>query len=146
MKINQDMGTQIDAKTRHVPPFTGEKTSFDRMIQSHAEQIKQQELQRLMDDITIQGEKLARFRSFRDLAKFKRMIKQFLQETVSNGLDLKNEHSFSMTGHSRKLATVKEVDQKLFELTESLLDQEKRTVDLLSVIGEIKGLLISLYT
>lgn len=105
-----------------------------------------QEMEKLITDITKQGEKLATFRSFQDLAKFKRMIKQFLNEAVYDGLKLDETRSFNTTSFTHKMTTVKEVDEKLVELTEDLMDQEKKTVDLLGLIGEIEGLLVNIYT
>ena len=144
MKISQEIHTKIDQK-----PLRKVETSrenFDQIVQSHTQKLKDQELEKLIQDITKQGEKLARFRSFRDLAKFKRMIKQFLEETVYNGYRLNESRNFNMNSYSHKLTTVKKIDEKLVQLTEDLLDQEKKTVDLLGLIGEIRGLLINLYT
>jgi hypothetical protein len=108
--------------------------------------MKTGELQQLLKDITAQGNKLARFRSFRDLAKFKRMVKGFLQKAVKEGMALEQSHSFGMDGQTRHLTIVKQIDEKLMELTEELMNQEKKTVDILGLIGEIKGLLVNLYT
>lgn len=146
MKINQEIPSQMDTTTKNQKATTDGRPSFDGMVQSQTHKLKQQEVQQLMKNITLQGDKLARFRSFRDLVKFKRMVKGFLQETVYNGLDLQKSHSFSMDGNNSKLAIVKEVDEKLIELTEDIMNQEKKTVDLLGLIGEIKGLLVNLYT
>jgi len=41
---------------------------------------------------------------------------------------------------------VKEIDQQLITLTEAVVEQEKPSIDLLDKIGEIKGLLINLYS
>ncbi|PAV28595.1 hypothetical protein CIL05_16545 [Virgibacillus profundi] len=143
MKISHEMQTRTDTKfTRPA----AETQAFNRLVQSQTQNLKQQELQQLMKHITVQGDKLSRFRTFRDLAKFKRMIKGFLQETVYNGLNLQKSHSFALDGQNRKLAIVKEVDEKLLELTEEMMNQEKKTVDILGLIGEIKGLLVNLYT
>lgn len=144
MKISQEIRTQTDPTYTRTP--ANDNQTFNRMVQSQTQQLKQQELQQLMKNITIQGNKLARLRTFRDLAKFKRMVKGFLQETINNGLHLQKSHSFGLEGQNRKLAIVKEVDEKLIELTEEIMNQEKRTVDLLGLIGEIKGLLINIYT
>ncbi|WP_164670601.1 YaaR family protein [Virgibacillus doumboii] len=146
MKINQEMQSQLEKASYNQRAQTEGRPSFDGMVQSQTQKLKQQEIQQLMKNITIQGDKLARFRSFKDLVKFKRMVKGFLQETVYNGLDLQKSHSFSMDGNNRKLAIVKQVDEKLIELTEEIMNQEKKTVDLLGIIGEIKGMLVNLYT
>ncbi|WP_431802071.1 YaaR family protein [Halobacillus andaensis] len=89
---------------------------------------------------------MARFRSFRDLAKYKRLIKDFLEEAVQYGYNVKQSHSFDLNGRGRKLTIVESLDEQLTELTEAVMDQEKRSIDLLGIIGEIKGLLINLYT
>lgn len=144
MKISQELRAQTE--TTYTSRPTNDTQTFNRMVQSQTQQIKQQELQQLVKDITLQGNKLARFRTFRDLAKFKRMVKGFLQETVNNGLDLQKTNSFSLDGQNRNLAIIKQVDEKLIELTEEVMNQEKKTVDLLGLIGEIKGLLINIYS
>ncbi|OZU89507.1 hypothetical protein CIL03_07300 [Virgibacillus indicus] len=144
MKITHDMQTKTDSNyTRQVK---NDAQSFNQMVQSQTTQLKQQELQQLIKNLSLQGDKLARFRTFRELAKFKRMVKGFLQETVHSGLSLKQSHSFSLDGQSRNLSIVKEIDEKLMELTEEIMNQEKKTVDILGLIGEIKGLLINIYT
>ncbi|MGJ9460250.1 YaaR family protein [Oceanobacillus sp. CF4.6] len=143
MKITNEMQAKTEPKyTRQA--FNGNQT-FNKMVQSQTQSLKQQEVQQLIQNITAQGNKLVRFRSFRELAKFKRMVKGFLQETVNNGYSMQKSHSFGLNGN-RKLAIIKQVDEKLIELTEVIMNQEKKTVDILGLIGEIKGLLINIYT
>ncbi|TMN22307.1 YaaR family protein [Lentibacillus cibarius] len=146
MKVNTDIQSQVESTTKKQRASATGNRAFQNMVQSQTQVLKQQELDRLMKDITVQGDKLARFRSFRDMVKFKRLVKSFLKKTVYNGLDLQKSHDFSMNGKSRKLAIVKEVDDKLIEITEDIMNQEKKTVDLLNLIGELKGLLVNLYT
>ncbi len=144
MKIGQEINSKIDQKP--LRKVNEGKSNFEQVVRSESFRVKREEIESLIRDITKQGEKIARFRSLQDLAKFKRMIKHFLQETVHSGLSLKESRSFNMTGSSHKLTTVEEVDEKLIQLTRDVLDQEKKTVDLLGLIGEIRGLLINLST
>lgn len=138
------MRTGVD--TKQVRPPSENQQSFGKMVNTEALKVKQEGIEKLVQDIENQGEKLSRFRTFRELTKFKRMVKSFLQETVYKGLDLQKSSSFSFEGHHSTLALVKEVDDKLIELTDDVMNHEKKTVDLLGVIGEIKGLLVNLYT
>lgn len=142
------IGQEIKSNMNHPPvQKTSEgKSQFEQLVKAQSHQVMREELGKLVNDITRQGEKLAKFRSFRDLAKFKRMIKEFLQETVYSGLKLNHQHNFHANRHSQKLTTVEEIDDNLIKLTEDMLDQEKKSVDLLGIIGEIRGLLINLYT
>lgn len=100
---------------------------------------------RLLGNINAAGERLARSRNLRDMAKFKMLVRRFLQEAVESGLELEQSHTWNQFGEGRRLNLVKEIDSKLVELAEAMLDEEKTSIDLLAKIGEIKGLLINLY-
>ncbi|KAB8126538.1 YaaR family protein [Gracilibacillus oryzae] len=146
MKISQDMRTQLDSLKKGENQRRSNSHQFDNLVRAQSTQLKQAELTKLMSEITAQGLKIARFRSFKDLAAYKRMVKRFLKETVDFGLGIKQTHSFVLDGDNRKLSIVQEIDEKLVELTENVLDQEKNSIQILDLIGEIKGLLINLYT
>lgn len=144
MKIGQDMKSQTGIDLRRQLPT--ENQSFQKLVLSESQNLKKQELEQLINTISRQGDKLARYRTLRELAKFKRLIKGFLQETVSSSYQLKDGHSIGFDGSSRKLTILKKIDEKLLELAEEVMNQEKKTVDILGLIGEIKGLLINIYT
>ncbi|GGD04204.1 hypothetical protein GCM10007216_38530 [Thalassobacillus devorans] len=146
MKISQEIRAQIDAAQKPSNTSGKGRKEFDALVQSHNHKMKEQELHKLLGDISAQGERVARHRSFRDLAKYKRMIKSFLQETVESGMTTRHSHNWSMDGQTRKLTTIEAIDEKLTELTTAVMDQEKRSIDILGIVGEVKGLLINLYT
>lgn len=143
MKISKDIHSKVETKQRI--SIKDNSQNFQRIVQSQTQSLKHNELETLMNEIMKQGDKLVRFRSFRDLARFKHLVRSFLQKTVYNGLQLEKSHHFHIDGQS-KYSIVKQVDKKLIELTEELMDEEKKAVDILGLIGEIKGLLINLYT
>ncbi|WP_026568960.1 MULTISPECIES: YaaR family protein [Sediminibacillus] len=146
MKISQEMRSKVEASPKNIPQTVRGSKSFGTLVESQSHKLKEMELQKLMSDLTAQGERLARARSFRDLAKYKRMVKNFVKEAVQYGMELKHSHSWNMDGNNRKLTTVENIDEKLVELTEGVLEQEKKPIDILGLIGEIKGLLVNLYT
>ena len=51
-----------------------------------------------------------------------------------------------MRGSAKVYKLVKEVDKKLVDLTNAVLDKEDKSIRLLSMIGEIQGMLINIYT
>lgn len=146
MKISQDLRTQLEASQKQSPQMSKGKQNFDTLVHTQTRQMQETQLNQLMSKITTQGERVARFRSFRDLAKYKRLIKDFVKESVQYGMNLKHSRSWNPNGQTRKLTIVESVDEKLAELTDAVMDQEKGSIDLLGIIGEIKGLLINLYT
>lgn len=144
MKIGQDIRSQLDPQKR--PTSHQGNHPFKQIMQTHTTNIQQSHLHHLMQDIQVQGSTLARFRTIREVVKFKRLVKRFLEEAVKQGLDVERTHHFQMDGNPQQLTLVKEIDEKLIDLTETVMNEEERTIDLLGLIGEIKGLLINLYT
>jgi uncharacterized protein YaaR (DUF327 family) len=59
---------------------------------------------------------------------------------------MKQSRSWDYNGNSRSLKIIEQVDQSLVELADEVVNKESSTIDILAKIGEIKGLLINLYT
>ncbi len=145
MKINQDIHVgRNQAQTRQVQQQA--TNNFGSLVVKQGQKMQTKQLTRLLGDISTAGERITKSRNLRDLAKFKMLIKRFLKESVSFGMELKQSHTWNRFGEGRRLKIVDTIDEKLIELTEDILNEEKDSVDLLAKIGEIKGLLINLYT
>ncbi|MDA7028402.1 YaaR family protein [Bacillus sp. CLL-7-23] len=145
MKISQELRTIIEKQ--QTQPVRGTTTSsFKEKISIQGEKLRFEQLTMLLTDIETFGKRLTKSRNFKDLARFKGMIKRFVKEAVENGLTVENSRSFDLYGNSRTLNIVKELDEKLVQLTEELMDREQPSIELLERIGQIKGLLINLYT
>ncbi|MFC2948807.1 YaaR family protein [Virgibacillus sediminis] len=145
MKISHDFKANTETGYSRPAAAPGAQ-AFQRTLQSQAQQLKQQEIETLMKNITLQGDKLSRYRTFRELAVFKRMVRGFLQEMTAGGYTLKKSRHFGWNSRGQELTLLEAVDEKLIELTEEVMNQERKTVNILSLIGEIKGLLINIYT
>ncbi|AMM95884.1 DUF327 family protein [Bacillus pumilus] len=146
MKINQDMRLLLEK--RELQGIKGSQTSasFKASMETQSGKMRLEQLTVMLSDIEVFGKKLTKSRNLKDLARFKGLVKRFVKETVDNGLNIETSRSFDIYGNTRTLALVKALDEKLIELTEDMMDQEKPSIDLLERIGEIKGLLINLYT
>ncbi|AUS12264.1 YaaR family protein [Bacillus stercoris] len=146
MKINKDIRTFIDNKQLPSVKTSEITASFKTSMENQSSKLKLDQLTRLLSDIEAFGKRLTKSRNFKDLARFKGLVKRFVKEAVDSGLSHETSKSFDLYGNSRTLGLVKEIDEKLIQLTEEMMDQEQSAIDLLERIGEIKGLLINLYT
>ncbi len=145
MKISQDLRLSIDkGRTDQKSSLTG-NVRFGELVQKQESKLHIEQLNKLMANIDIAGQRLDRSRTFKDLASYKRLVKQFVEQAVDFGMELKQSHSWSSQGHSRSLKLVEEIDHTLIALTEDILAKEKQSIDILGKIGEVKGLLINLY-
>ncbi|PRR87599.1 MULTISPECIES: YaaR family protein [unclassified Bacillus (in: firmicutes)] len=146
MKINQDMRLLLEKRERQGMKGSQTSASFKASMETQSGKMRLEQLTVMLSDIEVFGKKLTKSRNLKDLARFKGLVKRFVKETVDNGLNIETSRSFDIYGNTRTLALVKALDEKLIELTEDMMDQEKPSIDLLERIGEIKGLLINLYT
>jgi uncharacterized protein len=120
--------------------------SFAEVVAKKNEELALERFQQLAKEIEEQGKILAESRSVEDLRKYKKLVKKLLDDVVKNGLQLSEQHGFNWSGRSRLYKIVKEVDKRLIDLTNAVLQKEKQRIDLLSTIGEIQGLIINIYT
>ena len=146
MKINQDMRLLLEKRERQAMKGSQTSSSFKSSMETQSGKMRLEQLTVMLSDIEVFGKKLTKSRNLKDLARFKGLVKRFVKETVDNGLNIETSRSFDIYGNTRTLALVKALDEKLIELTEDMMNQEKPSIDLLERIGEIKGLLINLYT
>ncbi len=145
MKINHELRPRLENNRTEVNRQQTSSVSFGKYVENQGEKLRVEQLHSLMAGIENQGERLMRSRNFQDLARYKNMVKQFLKEAVNSGLDLKKSSSWNGQGH-RTLTIVEQVDEQLSALTDEVLMKEHKSIDLLDRIGEIKGLLVNLYT
>ncbi|MDQ7861216.1 YaaR family protein [Peribacillus frigoritolerans] len=146
MKINHDIPIKLDKSRQDTKQFQTGNGRFQQMVRTQDQKMQIQTLNRLIGDIEGAGQRLVRSRTFRELAKYKALVKRFVKEAVEYGLELKQSTSWNEYGQSRPLKTVETIDAKLVELSEEILNKEKSSLEILEMIGEIKGLLINLYT
>lgn len=145
MKVNSDYRSGLDKIRADAQQSTTNQARFAQMVSTQSQRLQGEQIQRLLGDISSAGDRLARSRNLRDMARFKMLVRRFLKEAVQTGLDVKKSHTWNQFGEGRRLTLVEIIDEKMIELTEALLADEETSVDLLARIGEIKGLLVNLY-
>ncbi|MGM9923326.1 MAG: YaaR family protein [Bacillus sp. (in: firmicutes)] len=146
MKINQELPIKLDKMTKDAKANNQGNLRFSTVIHKQDQKMQFDALTKLLANIEGAGDRLARSRTFKDLAKYKTLVKQFVKEAVHFGMELKQSQSWNQYGQTRQLKTVNMIDGKLVELTEQVMSNEKESISILGQIGEIKGLLINLYT
>lgn len=144
MKINQDLRMGMDTRPKLLVN-QNQQNRFGDVLVKQGSKMQTEQLTRLLGDISSAGDRVARSRNLRELARFKMLVKRFLQETVEYGMELKQSHTWNRFGEGRHLKIINTIDERLIELAQDILDEEKDSIDLLDKIGEIKGLLINLY-
>lgn len=120
-----------------------QSNQFSEMLNQKNRQHSVVELQQKIRSIQEQGDRLARNMTVRELKIYRQMIKQFLEDTLRQGIGLKEVRGFDRRGRIKRYKLLEEVDEKLVLIAEELLETEEGRIQLLSTLGEIRGLLIN---
>ncbi|OCA84686.1 MULTISPECIES: YaaR family protein [unclassified Bacillus (in: firmicutes)] len=120
--------------------------AFKEVMGTRRNDLTLERLTRKMQEIEEQGKRLGETQSVDHLRKYKKLVKEFLDDAVKNGLQLEEHRGFNHRGSAKVYKLVKEVDKKLVDLTNAVLDKEDKRIHLLGMIGEIQGMLINIYT
>lgn len=144
IKVNQiNQVTQPEAAA----PVRESDGNFKFTLVSHVEEQElQTRLTSLMEEITMQGDKLAKKRDVRDMKRYRGLIKEFMNEIVNRSHSFSRENFLDRKGRHRVYGIIRLVDENLDELAKELMKEEKDHLAILSKIGEIRGLLLDIFT
>lgn len=91
----------------------------------------------------MQGERLARSMTIRELKAYRLLVKRFLEDTVRRGVTMKEARA-DRRGRGKRYKLIDEIDAALLEMADEMLESEQGKIELLQRIGEIRGMLINL--
>ncbi len=116
------------------------------LISNIEEQGLHDRLMIMMEDITQQGKRLGKHMDVRDMKRYRTLIKEFMNEIVSRSHEFTRENFLDRKGRHRVYGMVRLVDEKLDELAQELLNDEKDAITILARIDEIRGILLDILT
>lgn len=143
LKINQlSQPVQVD----HTQKVQETDPSFKFMLASHiGEGELQEKITALMEEITQQGERISKKKDIRDMKKYRSLIKEFMNEVINHSHEFTRENFLDKRGRHRVYGIIRLVDENLDALAQALVKEEKDNMEILSKIGEIRGLLLDLF-
>lgn len=124
---------------------TDAKVSFQEIMKQGRNNAQYERLNELLTKIDDQGKTLSESRTIDELRKYKQLVKEFMDDAIKLGLSLEERKGFNRRGRTKVYKIVREVDQKLLNLTDAVLNEQKKGLDILDMVGEIRGLLVNVY-
>ncbi|MBE5937356.1 MAG: DUF327 family protein [Lachnospiraceae bacterium] len=116
------------------------------LVSNLEEQGLKERLMLMMEDITAQGKRLGKHMDVRDMKRYRALIKDFMNEIVSRSHEFTRENFLDRRGRHRVYGMVRLVNEKLDELAQELIKDEKDNLAILSRIDEIRGILLDVLT
>ena len=144
MEVNK-VGRTVFEKIKSKQEVPSESISFAELMQKKREEANMEKVNKLIQDIEDQGKVLAESSTVEELLKYKKLVKEFIDDAVKNGLAMEERRGFNRRGRTKIYKMITEVDKKLLELTDAVIKKEEKGLRILDLVGEIKGLLINVY-
>lgn len=146
MDIRVDNMQQVNATTQtQQAQQSGEDFKFT-LMSSIEEAGLSERLSVMMQEITMQGEKLGKHMDVRDMKHYRRLIQEFMNKIVNRSHKFSRENFLDRRGRHRVYGMIKRVNVVLDELAGELIKEEKDTLAILSKVDEIRGLLLDIIT
>ena len=144
VKINQVTSAQPIPEAQKVTEANGD---FKFILSSRISDADlQAHLTSLMEEITMQGERISKKKDIKDMRRYRSLIKEFMNEVVSRSHSFSRENFLDRRGRHRVYGIVRLVDEALDDLAKELVKDEKDNLAILAKIGDIRGLILDIFT
>lgn len=135
---------QVEEPTKSVD--SGDDSFKFTLIRNIEEKDLQEKLNSMMEQITVQGDKISKHMDIKDMKKYRELVKGFLNEVVSRSHGFSRENFLDRRGRHRVYGIVRLVDKNLDDLAGELVKDEKDHLAIISKIDDIRGLLLDIST
>lgn len=121
--------------------------TFKFMLASNIEESElANRLNLMMEEIIMQGDKIVKRMDIKDMKKYRTLIKEFMNEIVNHSHKFSRENFLDRRGRHRVYGIIRLVDEKLDELAKELMKDERDSISILAAVGEIRGLIMDIFT
>ncbi|CAM3804928.1 YaaR family protein [Alkalicoccus chagannorensis] len=145
MEVNKVGRSSMQRTNAKQGTGTEAKVTFQEIMKQGRNGAQYEKLGQLLKKIEDEGKNLAESRTVDQLRTYKKLVQEFMDDAVKLGLNLEENKGFNRRGKTKVYKIVKEVDSKLIDLTNAVLDEQKKGIDVLKMTGEIQGLLVNMY-
>lgn len=142
MKINGLEYPKDSGKTTFNRKNKDKVNKFSAEMENSYLKSAKKDLKEMLDSIKKKGNKIVATKTIEDVVEYKKLVKEYLKKVYK---EIYTVNKFSDTFNSRYYLTVDTVDEKLKELTDKIIKNEKDNISILNTIDEIQGLMVNIY-
>jgi len=123
----------------------GKQSAFMDTLKDTDSENRRQACDQILHQINSMSEELKKAPTPSGIKKYRRLVASFIKEAMSQTYQLNEETHWDRSGNRKSLVTVKNINKALEELTDEVMNREKKQIDLVAKLDEIRGMLLDLY-
>jgi len=123
------------------------ESDFLKEMDTATEDQVKKSLDILIEELNQQAGVLAKHRTFAELDKYKKLVKDFMQQAIHKIYTVKvSDSSKLMIKRKKVYVIVERVDAELETLAKQMIEKQAESLELLSILDRIRGLLVDMYS
>ncbi|MGE5604662.1 MAG: YaaR family protein [Bacteroidota bacterium] len=135
-------GNEAFART---PGINSKQTAFSDTLRETDNDRRRQACDELLRQIDSVSDILKKAPTPNGIKKYRRLVASFIREAINQTYELNEETHWDRSGNRKSYLTVRNINQALEELTDEVMNREKKQIDLVAKLDEIRGMLLDLY-
>ena len=148
MKVKPTDATLIHSEQKHsgrTNEISHDHPTFATVFKNSAVETRKQVCTTLLKKIDESSAELRKSPTPEGIRRYRQLVKEFMKEALSDAYQVDSEAKWDRMGNRREFVLVKKINQSLEELMDAFTSQEKKQLDLIAKLDEIRGMLIDLY-
>jgi uncharacterized protein YaaR (DUF327 family) len=146
MKVKATESSQVNPKLLSRSSTAGShQASFSDTLRESAIQRRNEACDNILQQLDVLGERLKNGPNPADVKKYRDLIGEFVKEASGQSYDIHEEAHWDREGNRKNYVLVRQINQSVEELLDAVMNQEKKQIDVVAKLTEIRGLLVDLY-
>lgn len=148
MKVKAADANQVNSNNQLFNRSSGinlRQSSFADALKDSDVRRRNTACENILQQIDALSEELKKGPTPADVKKYRSLIAEFVKEASSEAYDLHEESHWDREGNRKNFMLVKQINKSVEELLDTLMDQEKKQINIVAKLTEIRGLLVDLY-
>ena len=146
MKVKASESSQVNPKLlSRSSSSSAHQASFSDTMRESSVKRRNEACDTILEQIDALGERLKNGPTPSDVKKYRSLIGEFVKEASDQSYDVYEESHWDREGNRKNLVLVRQINQSVEEFLDSVMHQEKKQIDVVARLTEIRGLLVDLY-
>ena len=148
MKVKSSDPNPVNSKNQWVGRPAGtnpHQSSFVNALKDSDTQRHYEACENILQQIDALSEELKKAPTPSGVKKYRELISGFVKEALSQSCELHEEMHWDRDGNRKNFVLVKQINSSVQELMDTVMTQEKKQIDLVAKLAEIRGMLVDLY-
>jgi uncharacterized protein YaaR (DUF327 family) len=148
MKVKSSDSNLVNTKSPMLNRSTGtspRQSAFIDALKDSDTEHRNEACENILQQIDILSEELKKAPTPEGIKKYKGLISDFVKEALNQSYEIHEDLHWDRDGNRKNLVLVKQINRSVEELMDSVMNQEKKQIDLVARLDEIRGMLVDLY-